>query len=166
VQPNPHAGAEVAPLSLREMRGVYLARGALEGLTARVAAQTITAGELAELTELHEQMRFQYGRGRLTPMSDLNRRFHTGIATATRYATLRELTDLTLLRVLHYRVGLRVEPAWGQVIDEHEAILTALRERDPDAAERAARDHVEWQLGVELAARVDPEIIDVEDDHP
>jgi DNA-binding GntR family transcriptional regulator len=166
VQPNPHAGAQVAPLTLREMRGVYLARGAIEGLAARVAAQTVTAGELAELEELHEQMRFQYERGRLVPMSDLNRRFHTGIATATRYATLRELTDLTLLRVLHYRVGVRVDPAWGQVIAEHAAILDALRSRDPEAAERAARDHLEWQLGVELAAQLDPELIDVEDDHP
>lgn len=166
VQPNPHAGATVAPLSLREMRGVYLARGALEGLAARVAAQTIAPAEIGELEELHDQMRFQFERGRLVPMSDLNRRFHTTIATATRYATLRELTDLTLLRVLHYRVGVRVDPAWGQVIAEHEAILDALRRHDPEAAERAARDHVEWQLGVELAAQLDPDLIDLEDDHP
>jgi DNA-binding GntR family transcriptional regulator len=166
VQPNPHSGPRVAPLSLREMRGVYLARGAVEGLAARVAAQTISAGELAELQDLNDRMRFQHERGRLEPMSDLNRQFHTGIATATRYATLRELTDLTLLRVLHYRIGVRVDPAWGQVIAEHAVILDALRRRDPEAAERAARDHVEWQLGVELAAKLDPELIDVEDDHP
>ncbi|MEV4138299.1 GntR family transcriptional regulator [Dactylosporangium sp. NPDC049742] len=166
VQPNPHAGAHVAPLSLREMRGVYLARGALEGLSARVAAAVITDAELEELGELHAQMQFQHQRGKLTPMSGLNRQFHTGIATATRYATLRELTDLALLRVQHYRVGVRVEPAWGQVITEHEAILGALRRRDPDGAERAARDHVEWQLGVELAAQLDPELIDLDDDHP
>ncbi|MER7283163.1 GntR family transcriptional regulator [Dactylosporangium sp. NPDC000244] len=166
VQPNPHAGAHVAPLSLREMRGVYLARGAMEGLAARVAATTIGDGELDELEELHEQMRFQFERGRLTPMSELNRRFHTGIATATRYATLREMTDLALLRVQHYRVGVRVDPAWGQVITEHAAILDALRRHDPDDAERAARDHVEWQLGVELRAHLDPELIDLDDDHP
>ncbi|WP_433089122.1 GntR family transcriptional regulator [Dactylosporangium sp. CA-052675] len=166
VQPNPHAGAHVAPLSLREMRGVYLARGAMEGLAARVAATTIGDGELDELQELHEQMRFQFERGRLTPMSELNRRFHTGIATATRYATLREMTDLALLRVQHYRVGVRVDPAWGQVITEHAAILDALRRHDPDDAERAARDHVEWQLGVELRAQLDPELIDLDDDHP
>src|SRR5690349_17560829 len=57
VQPNPHAGAQVAPLSLREMRGVYLARGALEGLAARVAATTVSDAELAELQQMHEQMR-------------------------------------------------------------------------------------------------------------
>ncbi len=166
IQPNPHAGSIVAPLSLREMRGVYLARGALEGLAARVAAETISAGELAALTELHEQMTFRFQRGTLTALSELNRQFHNTIADATRYATLRELTDLTLLRVQHYRVGVRIEPAWGQVMAEHAAILAALRARDPEAAERAARDHVEWQLGVELAASLDPELIDLTDDHP
>ena len=166
VQPNPHAASMVAPLSLREMRGVYLARGALEGLAARVAAETISDGELAALTELHEQMAFRYQRGTLAPLSDLNRQFHNTIADATRYATLRELTDLTLLRVQHYRVGIRVAPAWDQVIQEHAAILAALRAHDPVAAEQAARDHVEWQLGVELAATLDPDLIDVTDDHP
>ncbi|GAA2329712.1 GntR family transcriptional regulator [Dactylosporangium salmoneum] len=166
VQPNPHVGAHVAPLSLREMRGVYLARGAMEGLAARVAATTIGDAELAELSELHERMRFQFERGKLAPMSELNRQFHTGIATATHYATLREMSDLALLRVQHYRIGVRVDPAWGQVITEHAAILDALGRHDPDAAERAARDHVEWQLGVELRAHLDPDLIDLDDDHP
>ncbi|WP_238014081.1 GntR family transcriptional regulator [Dactylosporangium sp. AC04546] len=164
VQPNPHAGAQVAPLSLREMRGVYLARGALEGLAARVAATTVSDAELAELQELHEQMRQRFTAGDTSELSALNRRFHTGIADATHYATLRELTDLTLLRVQHYRVGVRVEPAWGQVVTEHAAILDALRRRDADRAEMAARDHVEWQLGVELRATLDPSLIDLDDD--
>jgi len=164
VQPNPHAGATVAPLSLREMRGVYLARGALEGLAARVAATTVSDAELAELQELHEQMRHQFERGSDGELSGLNRQFHTGIATATHYATLRDLTGLTLLRVLHYRIGVRVDPAWGQVISEHAAILDALRRHDAPAAEAAARDHVEWQLGAELRATLDPSLIDLDDD--
>jgi DNA-binding GntR family transcriptional regulator len=164
VQPNPHAGAQVAPLSLREMRGVYLARGALEGLAARVAATTVSDAELAELQDMHEQMRQRLIDGDHRDLSMLNRRFHTGIADATHYATLRELTDLTLLRVQHYRIGVRVEPAWDQVIGEHSAILDALRRRDAEQAEQAARDHVEWQLGVELRATLDPSLIDLDDD--
>jgi DNA-binding GntR family transcriptional regulator len=164
VQPNPHAGAQVAPLSLREMRGVYLARGALEGLAARVAATTVSDAELAELQDLHEQLRQRLADGDHRDLSALNRRFHTGIADATHYATLRDLTDLTLLRVQHYRIGVRVEPAWQQVVSEHSAILDALRRRDATQAERAAREHVEWQLGVELRATLDPALIDLDDD--
>lgn len=164
VQPNPHAGAQVAPLSLREMRGVYLARGALEGLAARVAATTVSDAELADLQQMHEQMRQRLLDGDHRDLSALNRRFHTGIADATHYTTLRELTDLTLLRVQHYRIGVRVEPAWEQVITEHAAILDALRRRDAGQAEQAARDHVEWQLGVELRATLDPSLIDLDDD--
>ncbi|MEV4518571.1 GntR family transcriptional regulator [Dactylosporangium sp. NPDC049525] len=164
VQPNPHAGAQVAPLSLREMRGVYLARGALEGLAARVAATTVSDAELAELQVMHEQMRQRLIDGDHRDLSTLNRQFHTGIADATHYTTLRELTDLTLLRVQHYRIGVRVEPAWDQVISEHSAILDALRRRDAEQAEQAARDHVEWQLGVELRATLDPSLIDLDDD--
>src|ERR1043165_7167492 len=72
VQPNPHAGAQVAPLSLREMRGVYLARGALEGLAARVAATTVSDAELAELQEMHEQMRQRLVDGDHRDLSTLN----------------------------------------------------------------------------------------------
>jgi DNA-binding GntR family transcriptional regulator len=164
VQPNPHAGAQVAPLSLREMRGVYLARGALEGLVARVAATTVSDAELAELQELHEQMRQRLADGDHRDLSALNRQFHAGIADATHYATLRELTDLTVLRVQHYSIGVRVGPAWEQVVGEHSAILDALRRRDAEQAERAAREHVEWQLGVELRAALDPSLIDLDDD--
>ncbi|MGI5244134.1 GntR family transcriptional regulator [Dactylosporangium sp. CA-139066] len=166
VQPNPHAGAQVAPLTLREMRGVYLARAALEGLAARVAATSIGDAELAALQELHEQMRFQFDAAEVASLPELNRRFHTAIATATHYATLQELADLTLLRVRHYRVGVRAEPAWTQVIAEHSAILDALRRRDAAAAERAARDHVEWQLPADPRATLDPTLIDLDDDHP
>src|SRR5262249_18480333 len=63
VQPTPHAGAQVAQLSLREMRGLYLALAALEGLAARMAAATIADAELAALQELHEQMRHRFAGG-------------------------------------------------------------------------------------------------------
>src|SRR5690606_33674052 len=56
VQPSSHGSAYVASLSLRELRGIFSIRGALESLAARLAAERITEGELEILEDLHAQM--------------------------------------------------------------------------------------------------------------
>lgn len=153
---SPHSGARVAPLSFQEMRGIFLIRGSLEGLAARIAATTVSGEELGDLWRLHAEMETEYRNASLARMTVLNRRFHTAIAYATRFEVLAEMTESTLLRVMHYRVGIRrMVGDWGGVLDEHAAILSALRSRDSEAAERAAKEHVERQLEIELKAQID-----------
>lgn len=165
VQPSSHSSAFVASLSLRELRGIFSIRGALESLAAKLAAERITGTELEILTDLHQQMERRFADQTLEPMSDLNRQFHSSIASATQITTLVELTDLTLLRIRHYRLGMqRVRHDWGNVLVEHAEILAALRDHDPGRAERAARCHVDNQTVIELGSAIDPELIDIDTD--
>jgi DNA-binding GntR family transcriptional regulator len=74
----------------------------------------------------------------------LDREFHFSVARATKNAVLTEL-----LRNLHERslrfwfISLNAPAQYELVQTEHSAIFEALRGRNPDAAEKAMRRHIE-----------------------
>ncbi|MDQ3693570.1 MAG: GntR family transcriptional regulator [Chloroflexota bacterium] len=151
----PYAGARVAPVSLREWRGVFLVRIELEGLAARLAAEMMTEAELAELRAAHAEMERLHAAGRLDLMSAQNRRFHRLIGRAAGYRSLAELVEQVLLTVARYRAVLELDPTvWRQVLDEHAAIIDALASRDPAVAETVAQAHVRGQYDSTLGRRL------------
>lgn len=150
----PYAGASVAPVSLREWRGVFLVRVELEGLAARLAAEMMTETELAELEAAHAEMVALHAAGQLDLMSAQNRRFHRIIGRAAGYRTLEELVEQVLLTVARYRAVIELDPmVWRQVLDEHAEILEALASRDPELAAAAAQAHVRRQFASTLERR-------------
>jgi DNA-binding GntR family transcriptional regulator len=150
----PHSGARVAPVSLREWRGVFLVRNELEGLSARLAAEAMTEADFAALRAAHEEMAALLAGGRLDQMSAQNRRFHRIIGKAAGYTTLEELVEQVLLTVARYRAVLELDPTvWRQVLTEHQAIIDALESRDPEQAAAAAQAHVRLQFESTLERR-------------
>jgi DNA-binding GntR family transcriptional regulator len=143
----------VAPVSLREWRGVFLVRNELEGLAARLAA-AMTEADFAALRAAHDEMAALLADGQLDQMSAQNRRFHRIIGKAAGYTTLEELVEQVLLTVARYRAVLELDPTvWRQVLVEHEAIVTALESRDPAQAAAAAQAHVRLQFESTLERR-------------
>lgn len=150
----PYAGARVAPVSLREWKGIFLVRIELEGLAARLAAETITESDLAEIQAAHEEMTALLDAGELDQMSAQNRRFHRIIARVAGYRSLEELIEQSLLTVARYRAVIELDPAvWRQNLNEHTAIIVALATRNPIVAEAAAQAHVRNQLESTLERR-------------
>ncbi len=150
----PYSGARVAPVSLREWRGVFLVRNELEGLAARLAAEAMTEADFAALRAAHDEMAALLADGQLDQMSAQNRRFHRIIGKAAGYTTLEELVEQVLLTVARYRAVLELDPTvWRQVLIEHEAIVTALESRDPAQAAAAAQAHVRLQFESTLERR-------------
>ncbi|MFI5527108.1 GntR family transcriptional regulator [Kitasatospora sp. NPDC051853] len=137
-----HSGVSVAVLDAAEMRGVFLAREAVETLVAALAVERITAAGLEELESLQARMRSALDQGEVGPLAELNSRFHSELARAAGYRVLTVLTEQLMLTVRRYRVNSPLDPEdWRAVITEHEEILTALRGRDPRAVE-ATRAHI------------------------
>ncbi|MFC8718086.1 GntR family transcriptional regulator [Kitasatospora sp. NPDC057198] len=148
----PHAGVTVAAVDVAEMRGVFLAREAIEALVAELAAARITEERLTAVEAVQADMRAALANGELTAMAELNSRFHGLLAEAAGYRVLAELTDQLLLTVRRYRVTAPMgEREWATVVAEHEALLTTLRARDPRAAADAARLHMRAQADHEVA---------------
>jgi DNA-binding GntR family transcriptional regulator len=136
----PGRGFVVAQLSHGQVLELYAMREILEGSAARFAALHASADEIATLYELQEQLR--------TADDDmlhvsLNRRFHQAIyeAAHNRYLmqTLESLNDsFALLRSSTFRLPHRTRDS----DEERRRIIAAIEKRDPDLAEKEAREHI------------------------
>ncbi|MFJ6987222.1 MULTISPECIES: GntR family transcriptional regulator [unclassified Streptomyces] len=150
-----HSGVTVTEIDRAEIRGVFLAREAIEGLVGRLAAENAEAARaplLPGLRRTHDEMRAAVAAGDARLLSELNTRFHRLLAEATGYRILTELTEQLLLAVQRYRV---VTPKntgdWPSVLAEHEAILDALDGGDSASVAEAARRHAASQARKEAA---------------
>ena len=118
------------------------ARRALEPMIARRAAERITPAQLDELDETVRLLRRKPGDQE--EFAEQNRRFHAVVAEAARSVVL----DVFVSSLKALADGVRVGVSYSArkqaaVATAHEAIVTALRAGDPDAAETAMRDHLE-----------------------
>ncbi|MED7953087.1 GntR family transcriptional regulator [Streptomyces sp. BE303] len=146
-----HAGVTVAGIDVTEMRGVFLAREAIEALVAELAAQRIDDRQLAELEDVQERMRAALERDVTGEMAELNSRFHQLLAEAAGYRVLGDLTEQLLMTIRRYRITAPLgERNWRSVVDEHDTLVAALRRRDPEAASGAARAHISSQAAHEV----------------
>jgi DNA-binding GntR family transcriptional regulator len=124
-----------------DMAAVFESRIAVESYATRLASRRITPKELEELARLVAAMDEEQ------PRSQLNRRdrsLHEQIVAASRNTMLAEMHHRTQF---HYW-NLRLPVVFGreQTLrsnDQHKQILTALGAGDPDAAEAAARAHIQ-----------------------
>lgn len=132
-------GFNVSAFELTEARLLF------ESEAAALAATQITDEELAEIERLVEAIAQENDDPRGTEQSD--RAFHLAIAKATRngaiFDAIERLWDLRAsspeAALLHEKARTaNIKP----VVDEHTAILQALRARDPVAARQAMRGHL------------------------
>jgi len=138
----PHAGARVATASARDLHGLYLIRQALEPLSARLAAPAITEDQLASLEETATEMAAAQRAGDAAALSDANRAFHTAVARASGYRPVAEMVEEALRRMAPYHARLLSPRTWKRAVEEHDALMRALREHDAERAEALARSHV------------------------
>jgi DNA-binding GntR family transcriptional regulator len=137
----PGRGLVVAQLGHEQVVELYAMREILEGSAARFAAQHATAEEIATLYQLQEELRTAEGDDMLH--ITLNRRFHQAIyeAAHNRYLmqTLESLLDsFALLRSSTFRLPLRNRNS----DEERHRIIAAIEKRDPELAEKEAREHI------------------------
>lgn len=128
---------------------LYVMREVLEGAAARLAAQHASETEIAAMAELVEAEPTCFGDG--PALAELNQRLHglLYLGAHNRYL-LRSLDQLAATMALLPSLlgqGGRAEGAHA----EHRTLLAALRLRDGDAAEAAAREHARAALRHRLA---------------
>lgn len=139
----PNQGAVVTTLDFNRMAELYLMREILEGTAARLAATRATDTEIEVLAEMIENDRRHPDNPR--QLARTNRKFHRQLNLSARNSFLSNMLENLLLS--HYLlVGTTLaDPERGMnSFDEHAAIVRAIREHDPDAAEAAARAHVRY----------------------
>lgn len=131
------------------------ARALFEGEAAALAATVITDEEIVELEAILQEMVHENEGDPRGEQAD--RRFHLAIANATRNVAIASVVEnLWDLRyrsplcrhILEKARSVGVKPR----IDEHQALLDALKARDPQLARKAMREHLERVIDGLLAA--------------
>lgn len=131
----------VASLDHNQLAELYVVRGELEGLAARLAARHATPEEVRVLRDLlaADQALIDDPKA----LSRANRRFHKQIHLASHNRFLVQQLDL-----VHRSMALLAETsiaAQGRgrdTLNEHAAIVAAIAAGDGDAAYAALRDHI------------------------
>ncbi|MEV5579644.1 GntR family transcriptional regulator [Streptomyces parvus] len=151
-----HSGVIVSEIDLHEMRGVFLAREAIEGLVGRLAAEKSNDTLVAELEGVQAKMSEALEAGEVGALMSLNSEFHGTLAASSGYRILSELTEQLLVAVRRYRIVAPVDDMnWRSVLTEHQTIIDAVRRQDPEAAATAARAHTKSQADHETAPHRD-----------
>ena len=139
----PNRGARVRLISDREALEIEEVRATLEAMLTRRAAERATPSDLRELRQVVVEMRQRVDKKDAIGYSDLNARFHQRIWAAADHATASRLVGSLKSQSirLQYQTILRPGRTERSLL-EHEAIFSALKAHDPDAAEEAMLAHL------------------------
>lgn len=149
----PRKGYAVAEFTPEFIVDHYAVREVLEGLAARLAAQSATELEIVQLGAELEAMARASKANKLDELALHNANFYMLIAKASRNVVLTDLLTvlqdrLRVLRDFNFRVAGRREGA----LREQRNLLKAIGDRDADKAERVARMLVRNARQVRLIA--------------
>ena len=143
VQLVPNKGAFVTGISEKDVRDIYLIRARLEGLAARMAAKNITPELLDAMEETVVLSEYLAKTEHYEQVCEMDSKFHKLLYKASGSRILEHtLTDfhqyVQRVRMASIMKKRRMEKS----NDEHDAILTAIREHDEEKAELVATRHI------------------------
>src|SRR5579864_6812492 len=128
----PNRGARVRQLSERDLSELFDVMGGLEALAGRLACESISEAEIAEIERLHYEMYGFYLHRDMHGYFRVNQLIHQKIVEASRNATLQATYASFAGRIRRIRYSAnfaRKRERWGEAMREHETILEALRRR-------------------------------------
>ena len=136
-------GARVRAVTLDEAIEISEVRMVVEGLCAAKAAEHVTDQESAELLALGEQMRAAVADGHVLEYSEFNKVLHRRIVEISGQDTAAGVLARLRAQNVRHQFRLALVPGRPSVsLQEHLAIIEAIRAHDPEEAERAARRHL------------------------
>lgn len=137
--------------TLEEIVDIYEVRTALEGYAARLACERASEEQVAALNEFFAARPRRYSR--LVVLVDFNTRFHEMITKAAGNPYFQRLADANRFYTIDPRATAYDDRAVAESDAQHALIVKAVVDRDPDAAERVAREHVQFALKFTLERR-------------
>jgi len=138
-------GYSVRSVTVRDAEEIFEGRLIIEVATARLAAERATPEDDGHLTKLLAGSHKRLRAGKLVDFQIESRAVHERIAHAARNAQVlrmfRQLDDLVLIFGLSL---LKANPERAaDIYGENEAVVAAIRERDPERAATLMRRHIE-----------------------
>jgi len=136
-------GARVRVVSVAEALQITEVRMALEGLCGAKAAQNVTDAQADGLRELGRRMQAAVDGGDVVGYSQLNQQLHEAVITLAGQDVAAEILARLRARNVRHQFRLAFRPGRPQAsLPQHLAIIDAVCDRDPAAAEAAVRAHL------------------------
>ena len=149
----PRRGFVVAPLSGRDIHDLFVAQALLAGELAARATDELDPAAIASLEEIDGDVNRAAANGDVAEVERLNHEFHRFINLRADSARLSWMLSVSV-RFAPRRFYATI-PGWAEAsARDHEAVLSAFRAGDAEAARTAMRTHVE-HAGVLLAQHFD-----------
>lgn len=153
-----HHGTVVAPMKLEDILALYVVRENLEGLATRLATLRQQPGLVADLESLHEEMADLVNTSETVAgdvakrLAALNLKFHGRIRESCGNLYLDRFLSQVEQAIRRLQpTSLAAPGRTGAALDEHVAIIEAIRSGDPAAAEENAKAHMRNAREVRLS---------------
>jgi DNA-binding GntR family transcriptional regulator len=169
VRTRPRRGIYVVRKTKREIVEMITVMAALESMAARLAAECAADADIADLRRLMDGFRdgdgSANGGARLDDYSEANIAFHQAIIKMSGCAMLAEMTENLFIHMRAIRkITIHQDNRAARSVVDHMAIIEALEHRDPELAERLAREHT---LGLAQHVEQHGDFLDAtQDRHP
>lgn len=136
-------GAVVRSISAHALIEMFQVMAELEGLCARLAARRVTAAQMAKIDAIHQKLEAVAARQDIDLFYDVNQEFHEAVYEASCNSFLAEQTLRLRNQIAAYRRRVTKAPTRiADTLQEHAAVIDAIRNHDAERAHKAMRDHV------------------------
>src|SRR5262245_54323834 len=150
VEVTPRSSTRVSLVSPEAVREIAEVRSRLEALAARLAVPNLRSAEIARLRELLRAMQGAAIRNDPEAWHQANAEFHRVVIHQSGNRLLTRMTDgLWDRSIRHFSARVLSQAQFRRLRhQEHQRILQAIVNRDPDEVEQVWRDHV-YRSGLE-----------------
>lgn len=139
----PYRGVVVVKITKERVDQLFETMSEIEAVCGRLAAERMTMSERAELEALHLSMGQFAELGDYESYEEANTRFHSAIFSGTHNDELIAVAHGLRLKLAPFRKSqLKLAERMKRSNEEHDAIVTALLDRNARGAERALRRHL------------------------
>jgi len=159
-----HRGFRVEALTEPYIRNIYDIRVGIESMLAHRAVEKATNEDISTLRRLHEELNDLIRSGRAMVASRENIAFHNRIYGIARNPEAELILEgrTRVVRTVADSLGGYTPDVYETVISEHEKMILAFENRDPEAAGQAVFDHVSAARDRLLARMAEREIFSEE----
>lgn len=156
----PYRGIRVVEVSKEDAEDLFFCRAYIEGRAARFAAVNMTWDEMDSLLRIREDITRAIDAQEVATYQRLNHSMHDVIIRSSRRPLVKRALDgfwTTYPSMLWpgFRDSTKnlLEKRFVDDEAEHDAIVNALKNRDPEAAEKAMRRHIQTSAATLLGSR-------------
>lgn len=140
----PNKGIIVKEVNIDDLQEILQVRAFLDGLIGKLASKKTTDKEIRDMMEIINKMEYAVKRDDRLTYNDLDIQFHDFLLNITENNKLKEIYNNLIIHLYKFRIRtLSIPNRMNLSFKEHRDIALAIKERNPDKADKLSQIHVE-----------------------